>query len=122
MTRDRYVPVALRLFALVFGLFAVGLFGASGGCDDGPNTQRLPIGQRCAEDSVCGTSPYACETTGYPGGYCDKTCATDADCPSDSVCYVTKCRRKCTGATECRQAEGYTCRTTGATAPYCDVP
>jgi hypothetical protein len=65
---------------------------------------------------------------GYPGGYCDKPCATDGDCPLDSVCAATRCRRKCVDSnnapepTKCRQFEGYTCRVGLATAPFCDLP
>jgi hypothetical protein len=94
-------------------------------CSNPPNTQILPIGSRCTSDSECGTSPYTCETTNYPNGYCDKTCGSDTDCPSDSVCYVNHCRRTCATASDCRQAEGYVCRMTGTTtAPvnFCDVP
>ena len=91
------------------------------GCDSAPNTQNLPIGQRCTDDSMCGTSPYACQVTTYPGGYCDKSCGTDGDCPLDAVCASTRCRRKCTAPSECRETEGYTCRTIGATSPFCDV-
>lgn len=102
---------------ITFALFAV----LAVGCDSPPNTQNLPIGTRCTDDSMCGTSPYACAVTGYPGGYCDKSCATDGDCPLDAVCAITRCRRKCTSPSECRQAEGYTCRGSGATSPFCDV-
>src|SRR5688572_2010490 len=78
-------------------------------CGDPPNTQYLPIGQRCAEDDACGTSPYSCNQTGYPGGYCERSCATDGDCPTDSVCFALRCRRACIdgSSARCRAAEGY---------------
>jgi hypothetical protein len=104
------------------------LLGPVVGCDDPPNFQRLPIGTRCTDDSACGTSPFACATMGYPGGYCDKVCAASGDCPGDSVCVLTHCRRQCvdpSGApdpTKCRQAEGYACHPTGAEKPFCDLP
>ncbi len=107
---------ALRLAILVL----LGA-GALPGCDDSPNTQHLPIGQRCVDDGSCGTSPYSCATQGYPGGYCDRSCATDGDCPLDAVCVTTRCRRKCVATTECRESEGYVCRSGAATAPFCDV-
>jgi hypothetical protein len=101
----------LTLFVLALALSA---------CSDGPNTQYLPIGQRCGSDEDCGTSPFACQTN-HPGGYCYKNCSTDGDCPLDSVCASGRCRRKCTSPNECRTLEGYTCLPTGATSPYCDV-
>jgi hypothetical protein len=125
------MPLAVRLLRVALACATIVLLlGPLAGCDDPPNTQRLPIGQRCTDDPSCGTSPYACQTMGYPGGYCDKACATDGDCPLDSVCatIVARCRRKCGDAngapdpTKCRQTEGYTCRATGAIAPFCDLP
>lgn len=95
---------------------------AFGACSSAPNTQYLPIGQRCNSSDDCGTTPYDCVTAGYPGGYCERNCAVDGDCPLDSYCASSHCRRKCTDITECREIEGYVCRTTGATGPYCDVP
>jgi hypothetical protein len=92
-------------------------------CGDPPNTQYLPIGQRCGEDGECGTPPYRCEMgSSYPGGYCERSCATDGDCPLDAICAAGRCRRKCLAPAECRQIEGYTCRPTGATSPFCDLP
>lgn len=111
--RPTWLPLA---FVLVSAL------GALSACSDGPNTQYVPIGSRCTHDSQCGTSPYTCETTNYPDGYCDKTCASDGDCPADAVCYLNHCRRTCTQLTDCRQAEGYTCRMSGATSDFCDIP
>ena len=104
--------------AAIVASLSLGLFG----CSDGPNTQYLPVGERCSDDGQCGTSPYVCEMAPYPGGYCDKPCAVSTDCPSDSVCAVTHCRRACTDSAQCRQAEGYVCRPTGADKPYCDLP
>ncbi len=92
------------------------------GCDDGPNTQRLPIGTRCSSDDNCGTTPYVCTVASHPGGYCARSCTTDGDCPIDAICAALSCRRKCTDDTTCRQSEGYVCRLTGATSPYCDIP
>ena len=92
------------------------------GCSEAPNTQRLPIGTRCAADSDCGTPPYICTLGKYTGGYCSAACNTDGDCPLDSICAALTCRRKCTDDTTCRNAEGYVCRLTGATAPFCDLP
>lgn len=96
------------------------------GCGDPPNTQYLPIGQRCGSGDDCGTAPYDCATANHPGGYCERTCATDGDCPSDSYCIAmaptSHCRRKCTTDTECRAVEGYVCKPNGTLGKYCDIP
>ena len=89
------------------------------GCSEGPNTQSTPIGSRCSSNSACGTKPYNCETT-LPGGYCQKDCSTDGDCPADSVCPAHECRRRCINTAECRSSEGYTCLSDG-TNTFCDV-
>ena len=99
------------------------------GCGSGSNQQKEPIGSRCKKNSDCGTSPFQCETTGYPGGYCDKICTTDGDCPLDSLCLPkpsSVCRRRCESSTECRtdvaDGIGYACITSeGATGSFCDV-
>jgi hypothetical protein len=111
----------MRTLALLV-VVTVGL--ASFGCDTPANTQKLPVGSRCTQPSQCGSSPYGCSIKGYPGGYCDKDCATDGDCPADSVCAAAlrKCRRKCVAASECRESEGYTCRAFGATTTVCELP
>ena len=105
-----------RWIALSFAVFLVA-------CSAAPNTQYLPIGQRCAHDSDCGTTPFECDTT-KPGGYCAEPCVTDGSCPTDSVCFnKTTCRRKCSSNADCRQTEGYACVTSaGSVAPYCDTP
>jgi hypothetical protein len=93
------------------------------GCNEAENTQNLPVGSRCSHDSTCGTSPYRCTVSGYPGGYCDKACATDGDCPADSWCYpLLGCRRSCQAdPAACRTSEGYTCIQVPSRS-YCDVP
>lgn len=84
-------------------------------CGSPANTQFLPIGSRCGQDSTCGTSPFSCNLS-LPAGYCTKVCTTDADCPMDSKCMLTsagnQCRRTCTGAPgECRVTpDGYSCK------------
>lgn len=90
------------------------------GCGDGTNTQYLPIGSRCGADGDCGTRPYSCQKQ-YPGGYCQKDCSSNAECPQDSLCAVGKCRRVCATSTECRSREGYLCREAGATGTVCET-
>ncbi len=102
------------------------LLGASA-CGEGPNFQRVPIGTRCTDDDTCGTTPFGCATTKYPGGYCTRSCSTDGECPLDAICVALSCRRRCSLGDDatCRQSEGYVCRSKdvgGATTPYCDIP
>ncbi len=99
------------------------------GCGSGSNTQKEPIGSRCKSNGNCGSTPFQCETDGYPGGYCDKPCATDGDCPLDSLCLpkpLSACRRRCNDSVECRtdtgDGRGYACITSeGTTGSYCDA-
>ena len=86
---------------------ALTLVLVAAGCSDPANTQYLPIGSPCSSDRQCGTSPYDCAVAGYPGGYCEKSCATDGDCPSDSLCsaLVKACRRVCTSDAACRTTD-----------------
>ena len=91
-------------------------------CTQADNLQYLPIGTRCTQSEQCGTNPYFCHESGYPGGYCEKPCTADGDCPSDSVCAVSVCRRKCTNVAQCRADEGYTCKAqTGVTTNFCEL-
>jgi hypothetical protein len=93
------------------------------GCGAPPNTAYLPVGSRCERDDQCGTQPYICNTNPYPGGYCEKTCSTDGDCPSDAVCVGARsCRRKCKSNAECRITENpkYACIDRLATSFVCD--
>ncbi len=101
------------LVAIVAGLAA---------CSAGSNVQFLPIGSRCSSNNDCGTKPYNCVTVDYPGGYCQKDCVTDGDCPADSACVQNECRRTCAGTVDCRAAEGYGCAI-GAGTPklVCDI-
>ena len=93
------------------------------GCSQADNQQFLPIGASCTESDQCGTKPYFCHETGYPGGYCEKPCTADGDCPSDSVCATPVCRRKCVESTQCRMSEGYLCKSAaGVTTTFCELP
>jgi len=88
-------------------------------CDAPANTAFIPVGSRCSGDRDCGTSPYRCELK-LPGGYCEKPCGVDGDCPADAACGLGKCRRRCTDSTMCRMVEGYDCRDKGGTSLLCD--
>jgi len=91
-------------------------------CGAPSNTAFLPIGSRCDRNDQCGTSPFACALSGYPGGYCEKGCATDGDCPTDALCIPSKqCRRRCKADSDCRTGEGYACLDRLATATVCDI-
>jgi len=82
-------------------------------CGAGPNTAYLPVGSRCTTSADCGTTPYDCDTS-VPGGYCERACSLDADCPMDAICgSAGHCRRKCDLNSECRESEGYICGDVG---------
>jgi hypothetical protein len=90
-------------------------------CDTSSNTILLPIGSRCTSSGDCGSSPFRCATT-FPGGYCEKPCITNGDCPSNAACIVGACRLSCSDpAIRCRAAEGYRCLVESGT-PVCDFP
>jgi hypothetical protein len=107
--------------------FAVLIVALLAACSDSANTQYLAIGSRCSSDHDCGTSPFDCAMAPtYPGGYCEKACASGQDCPTDSVCSAAgRCRRSCVSDTDpsqgCRVSEGYKCRL-DLTPPVCDLP
>lgn len=98
---------------------------AAVGCSDNANTQSLPIGSRCSQNTQCGTSPYVCNMgPGYAFGYCEAPCTTDGDCPLDSLCSpapVKACRRACKESSECRQSEGYACVLLPTGKSVCDT-
>ncbi len=92
------------------------------GCSDPANTQYLPIGSRCGTSSQCGTSPFDCNVS-LAGGYCEKPCTTDGDCPADSLCSPSthECRRKCQTNGDCRAAEGYACVALSPQTAVCEA-
>jgi hypothetical protein len=91
------------------------------GCSDAPNTQYIPIGSRCSSADQCGTTPFDCAVTGYPGGYCERPCTVDGDCPLDSLCGNARlCRRRCASDADCRVNEGYACFALAPSAGVCE--
>ena len=124
MSSSPIVRVPRLLVRSFLGLTSVlGLLLVLTGCSAAPNTQFVPIGQRCSSSDDCGTPPYDCLITNHPGGYCERTCAIDGDCPPDSYCIgAAHCRRKCTDDSTCREVEGYVCKPNGTNGRYCDVP
>lgn len=109
---------SMRTTAILIACTA--LFAVSAGCGAPANSAFLPVGSRCSNASQCGTRPFTCNTL-LSGGYCERDCATDGDCPMDSVCSAQRCRRRCQLASECRVNEGYTCRDVGATSMVCEA-
>lgn len=102
---------------------------------DAPVT--LIIGHPCSADAECGGGEVICHA-GWPDGYCSSFCASNADCPSGSLCSPIPfsrvpsgiCMKSCTIASECRA--GYACGTVyhfpgqpnspSSSAPVCWVP
>jgi hypothetical protein len=99
------------------------------GCSSPSNTQFVPVGSRCGQDSDCGTAPFSCNLA-LPAGYCTRMCNVDSpDCPTDSKCVATtfgnQCRRACTDPSSCRVTpDGYSCKddldTNGTSTFVCD--
>jgi hypothetical protein len=102
----------MRALVLVVTMLAVA-------CQDGPNTQYLPIGSPCFKQSDCGTQPFDCALD-VPGGSCVKSCSDNTDCPTDSACARKFCKRSCHSSAGCRAPVGYGCWDEGATTMVCD--
>jgi hypothetical protein len=103
--------------------WAIVIVLALAGCSDTANTQYLPVGSRCSSSTQCGTAPYNCAVSGYPYGYCDKSCATNGDCPADSACspLAKACRRTCTDSSTCRVSDGYRCQSLVGGTSVCET-
>jgi hypothetical protein len=86
---------------LRFALCAVLLVG----CSDGTEADRLGVGAACGTSSQCQEGQEC--LTQFKGGYCGIVgCASDATCPSPSVCVAhtdgkNYCFRDCVDKTEC---------------------
>lgn len=109
MTRTRTILAA--------GIVAVGLLGAC----------QPEIGSGCRSDGECGRN-QVCDTAS-PGGYCLEYDCRFNECPPEAVCVdfvaegdvvVSACMRRCDSDKQCRQRDGYVCRTDGA-VPFCGL-
>jgi len=105
--------------------------------EDGACTVGL-TGDACTSASSCACVPSSareCLTTlsGYitfPGGYCSARCSSPADCGTGANCATVTtgtnyCLKVCSSASQCRMAEGYTCKTipmSSDTRTYCLPP
>jgi hypothetical protein len=77
-------------------------------------------GDACANDAACGFSPWDCLTgASFPGGYCGGMCTPGVTaCPAGSICHDPDgavsgdeyCADTCTFNNQCRQSDGYQCR------------
>ena len=91
-------------------------------CGSPSNTAFIPIGSRCVASSDCGTTPYDCDTS-QPGGYCERPCSIEPDCPTDATCASTgHCRRRCITTDDCRKQEGYVCADVHSVSFACVQP
>ncbi len=72
-----------------------------------------PAGAPCTQDSDCGAGKCLTQgQTGWSGGYCTTTCASDSDCSTGSQCVtdnqgVHRCLASCQTNQDCRN--GYAC-------------
>jgi hypothetical protein len=102
--------------------------GAGTACIDALNCtpafcRPFAVGAPCETTDDCGPE-LGCISPGfgYPGGYCMKSCASDADCPqgqnwSSSCCpgniaglANSICSLDCVEDSDCRQQEQYVCK------------
>jgi hypothetical protein len=105
--------------------YMCGNTGAGNGCI-GAGTGTAAIGDACVNYWDCaGADVAAC--IGFTGGYCSQVCGTSLPaCPAGTTCIMnifgttSLCLKNCTVATQCRQAEAYTCKMPqGATSLEC---
>lgn len=85
------------------------------------------VGASCFVDGglIGCNAPLECIDSDPIGGWvCTKTCDTDAECPSDSLCYIFDnndghiCARICTNDAECDALNaGVTCKERTSTSP-----
>lgn len=77
---------------------------------DTVQTLNIPVGEACADDSVCGDGLCAVL---LPGGYCTATCTDDSACPQDSACRTLEgfqfCLDECVDNDDCRGDDDYVC-------------
>jgi len=102
------------------------LLCALAGCGGLAPGQSLPVGVTCSVAGDCGTGPYLCIKQDFPNGYCSRSCNSDSDCPSGSVCPTSgkgdgDCMQTCAGDADCRLTEGYFCDKThaGSLSSFC---
>jgi hypothetical protein len=105
------------------------------------------VGDPCIEDSDCKSIPggecflkidpqpaFGFPGMSWPGGYCSKACtAEDQDCGDSGSCNqsgsgggssswkMEYCTKPCKADTECRTAEGYTCKIVLLNFGYCGI-
>ncbi len=73
------------------------------------------VGDPCTDTAPCSAGNFCLAQP--PGGYCTRTCQSDQQCPTGSVCSdqlgnegpTNYCVETCTTDTECRWDEGYKC-------------
>jgi len=101
------------LFTIVVG---IGLWSAAA-C--APET-----GDACIASTECSPG-QVCDTTS-PGGYCIEYDCVDNGCAEEAICVeftqVSACMRRCDSDADCRNRDGYVCRSDVGSVPFCYVP
>ena len=81
-------------------------------------------GDACIASTECGPG-QVCDTTS-PGGYCLEYDCLDNGCAEEAICVeftqVSACMRRCDSDADCRNRDGYVCRTDVGSVPFCYVP
>jgi RTX calcium-binding nonapeptide repeat (4 copies) len=79
-------------------------------CDSAPECASAPasdIGKSCTSNADCASlGPSGTCELGFPGGYCYTPCSTDAECPSDAVCWLgASCVTPCGAGNSCENPD-----------------
>lgn len=110
-----------RLIARIVSLLATSTLAVAlclgSGC--APQT-----GDACITSTECGPG-QVCDTTS-PGGYCLEYDCVDNGCAEEAICVeftqVSACMKRCDSDKDCRNRDGYVCRTDVGSVPFCYVP
>lgn len=82
------------------------------------------VGDACVSSLECGSS-QVCDTTA-PDGYCLAYDCLEDGCPEHSVCVdftvLSACMKPCDSDRDCRERDGYVCRTDIGPRAFCYVP
>lgn len=105
---------------------------ALNGCGNGVGNDGAVVGGDCVVSGECHVDSRCLTGASFPGGYCSKSCDSDADCPDGSACVDAAgvggvCLLSCTAGADCRTSDGYDCvetasRGAGGTTHVCALP
>lgn len=108
-----YAARPVRFLRLLVALVALSAASLSAGC-------APQIGDSCDTSSNCSINGDRVCDIAQPGGYCTIFSCQADNCPDDAVCVrfnpqparraIVACMRRCGGDGDCREGDGYRCR------------